>query len=190
MALGIIKKEKPLTEEESRKSIYLLEDQMFRFWYRFIPRNMSGIATGLSDIIYDKAIAPHLSNYMGQIFKRICTQYLLRENAKLSLPFVFGRIGRWWGNKPQKKKKEEIDILAIDEDSAIFGECKWRNELMGIGVLDELIEKSESFKQYKNKYYMLFSKSGFTKELEEAAAKMSDVELVDLNKLYGICCEG
>lgn len=95
MALGIIKKDKPLTEEESRKSIYLLDDQMFRFRYGFIPGNMSGIATGLSDTIHDKAIAPYLSDYMGQIFERICTQYLLRENAKLSLPFMLGRIGRW-----------------------------------------------------------------------------------------------
>lgn len=30
-------------------------------------------------------------------------QYLIKENAKLSLPFVFGRIGRWWGNNPDKK---------------------------------------------------------------------------------------
>lgn len=65
MVLGIVKKEKPFTEDEGRKSIYLLNDQMFRFWYRFIPGNMSSIATGLSGVVYDKAIAPQLSNYMG-----------------------------------------------------------------------------------------------------------------------------
>ncbi len=185
MALGIIKKDKPLTEDESRKSIYLLDDQMFRFWYRFVPNNMSSIATGLSDIVYEKAIAPHLSNYMGQIFEMICTQYLSKENAKQTLPFVFGRIGRWWGNNPIKKRQEEIDILAIDQDNAIFGECKWRNELTGIGVLNELIEKSELFDKYKNKYFMLFSKSGFTKELEELAASNKNIKLVSLKNFYG-----
>jgi hypothetical protein len=184
MALGIIKKDKPLTENESRKSIYLLDDQMFRFWYRFIPGNMSSIATGLSDIVYEKAIVPQLPNYMGLIFEQICTQYFIRENAKLSLPFVFGRIGRWWGNNPEKKRQEEIDILAVDDENAIFGECKWKNEPTGIGVLNELVEKSGLFKQYKSKYYMIFSKSGFTKELEEVAAKMGNVGLVDLKKLY------
>ncbi len=184
MALGIIKKDKPLTEDEGRKSIYLLDDQMFRFWYRFIPNNMSSIATGLSDIVYDKAIAPQLSNYMEQIFEQMSAQYLMQENAKLSLPFVFGRIGRWWGNNPSKKRQEEIDILAVDEENAIFGECKWKNELVGIGVLNDLMEKSELLKQYKNKHYMLFSKSGFTNELVEAAEKMGNVELVDLKKMY------
>ena len=84
------------------------------------------------------------------------------------------------------RQQEEIDILAIDEESAIFGECKWKNDPTGIGVLNGLIEKSEIFKQYKDKYYMLFSKAGFTKELEETAANMGNVELVDLNKLYSI----
>jgi AAA+ ATPase superfamily predicted ATPase len=186
MTLGIIKKDKPLTEDESRKSIYLLEDQMFRFWYRFIPNNMSSIATGLADIVYDKAVAPQLSNYMGQIFEQICMQYLTMRNAGITLPFMFGRIGRWWGNNPNKKRQEEIDILAVDEDKAIFGECKWKNEPMGIGILKGLSEKSEIFKQYKDKFYMLFSKSGFTKELKDAAAKMENVELVDLRKLYDI----
>ncbi len=184
MALGIIKKDKPLTEDEGRKSIYLLDDQMFRFWYRFIPNNMSSIATGLSDIVYDKAIAPQLSNYMGQIFEQMCVQYLMRENAKLSLPFVFGRIGRWWGNNPVKKRQEEIDVLAVDDENAIFGECKWKNELVGIGVLNDLMEKGELLKQFKNKHYMLFSKSGFTNELVEAAGKMGNVGLVDLKGMY------
>lgn len=184
IALGIVKKEKPLTEDESRKSIYLLNDMMFRFWYRFIPGNMSSIASGLSDYVYDKAVAPHLSNYMGQIFEQMCIQYLIRENAAMALPFIFGRIGRWWGNNPEKKRQEEIDILAVDDENAIFGECKWKNEPTDIGVLNELVEKSMLFKQYKYKHYMIFSKSGFTAELKESAAAMENVELIDLKKLY------
>ena len=184
IALGIIKKEKPLTEDESRKSIYLLEDQMFRFWYRFIPGNMSSIVTGLGEVVYEKAIAPGLPNYMGLIFEQISTQYLLKENVKQSLPFVFGRIGRWWGNNPEKKRQEEIDILAVDDENAIFGECKWRNEPVGNSILNDLIEKSGIFHQYKSKYYMLFSKSGFTKEIEETAALLGNVWLFDLKKLY------
>lgn len=183
IALGIVKKEKPLNETPSRKSIYLLDDQMYRFWYRFIPKNMSSIVSGLSHIVYDKAIAPQLSNYMGLTFELICTQYLIKENARLSLPFVFGRIGRWWGNHPAKKRQEEIDILAVDNENAIFGECKWRNELVGVDIYNELLEKSKILKQYKNKYYFLFSKSGFTTELKEKAKELN-IELVDLERIY------
>ena len=183
IALGIIKKEKPINEGTSKKSIYLLDDQMFRFWYRFIPRNMSSIVSGLGDIVYKKNILPDLPNYMGLAFEIICTQYLIEQNKKLALPFVFGNIGRWWGNNPKKKRQEEIDIVALDDNNIIFGECKWRNELVGIKVYNELVEKSNLFKGYTNKYYFLFSKSGFTKELVEQAEELS-VVLIDLDIIY------
>ena len=34
--LGLIRKETPYGEKESRKSIYAIADNMFRFWYRFM----------------------------------------------------------------------------------------------------------------------------------------------------------
>lgn len=108
----------------------------------------------------------------------------MRENAKLALPFVFGRIGRWWGNNQDKKRQEEIDILAVDDENALFGECKRRNEPVGISVINELMGKGELFKQYKNKHYRVFSKSGFTQDMEEAAVNMENVQLVDLKGMF------
>ena len=36
--LGIAKKETPITEKLGKKTIYLLADNFFRFWYRFVPK--------------------------------------------------------------------------------------------------------------------------------------------------------
>ena len=44
--LGIVKKETPITEKTGKKTIYLLADNFFRFWYRFVPVNMSAIDSG------------------------------------------------------------------------------------------------------------------------------------------------
>jgi hypothetical protein len=41
--LGIVKKETPLMEKSARKTIYQLDDNFFRFWYRFVPRNNAAI---------------------------------------------------------------------------------------------------------------------------------------------------
>ncbi len=82
---------------------------------------------------------------------------MMYERSQFEFAVIYGR---WWGSNPDKKRKEEIDILAVDDENAIFGECKWKNEPTGIGVLNELVEKSGLFNQYKSKYYMLFSKSG------------------------------
>ena len=40
IGLGIAKKETPITEKPGKKTIYLLADNFFRFWYRFVPINM------------------------------------------------------------------------------------------------------------------------------------------------------
>ena len=44
--LGIVKKETPITEKPGKKTIYLLADNFFRFWYRFVPVNASAIDSG------------------------------------------------------------------------------------------------------------------------------------------------
>ncbi|PWJ92141.1 hypothetical protein C7380_10924, partial [Oceanotoga teriensis] len=57
--LEIIEKEIPITEKiNSRKSIYKLKDNMFKFYYRFIFTNFSLIEQGMIDFVYDKKIKP------------------------------------------------------------------------------------------------------------------------------------
>lgn len=65
MALGLVKKETPYGEKESRKSVYTIADHMFRFWYRFIPENSSVIGRGAADLAY-RRIAPNLPDFRGK----------------------------------------------------------------------------------------------------------------------------
>jgi len=183
ISLHILKKEYPIGLESVRKGIYSLCDNMFKFWYKFVPENITNIEADMGRIIVEKKVLPKISEYMGRIFEEICIQYMIRRNKTLSLSIMFDEIGRWWGNNPIKKRQEEIDILAISGHSVILGECKWRNEQIGISVLNELVEKGESLK-YKEKYYILFSKSGFTKELKEKVSQMGNLELIDIDELF------
>ena len=64
-----------------------------------------------------------------------------------------------------------------DKNLALFGECKWTNEKVDLGVLETLIKRSKLF-SYKNAHYYLFSKSGFTKGCEDRAREMEKVTLV------------
>lgn len=180
LSLGIVKKEIPITEKPGKKSIYLLEDQMFRFWYRFVFPNMSLIALDLGKEVYNTKIEPQLNSFMGFVFEEICKQYLY-ENIK-SAPFFFGQIGRWWGNNPKLKRQEEIDLMAADCDSALFGECKWTNEPVSTKVLNDLVEKSNLF-HYKDKYFFLFSKRSFTDDCINKAEKMGNVKLISFEEM-------
>ena len=180
--LGIVQKETPYGEKASRKSIYSIEDNMFRFWYRFVFENNSIIARGAADLVY-KRIKPQLSDYMGNVFEQICKQYLWKQLLSRNCPVEFADLGRWWGNNPKEKRQEEIDIMGEqDKNTALFAECKWTNEKVDLGVLETLINRGELF-NYKTKYYYLFSKSGFTKGCEDKAKKMGNVNLIEYNKI-------
>lgn len=177
ISLGIIKKETPYGEKISKKSIYSIEDNMFRFWYRFVPDNASAIARGAENLVY-KRIESQLNDYMGRVFEEICTQYLWKLLLKGKMPIEFVSLGRWWGNDPRKKTQTEIDIMGEkDSDSAVFAECKWRNENVDSDVLETLVDRSGLF-HYTKMHYFLFSKTGFTKGCVEKAGEMGNVTLV------------
>ena len=175
ISLGIVKKEIPITEKTSKKSIYLLKDQMFRFWYRFVFPNMSLIASGFGEEVYNAKIESQLNSFMGLTFEEICKQYMY-QNIK-SAPFFFGNIGRWWGNNPKLKRQEEIDLMAFEDDNVIFGECKWTNSLVDTDVLNDIVTQSEMF-HYKHIYFYIFAKRGFTDRCIKKAKDMGNVNII------------
>ncbi|MCL2602993.1 MAG: ATP-binding protein [Defluviitaleaceae bacterium] len=168
MSIGIVKKEHPFREEISKRTIYSLNDGMFRFWYRFIPDNMAFIQRGEADLAYGQ-IKPQITAYMGGVFEEICKQYLWRQNLSRQLPFIFTDAGRWWGTDKRKKEECEIDIIADNKDDAIFAKCKWTNQHVNVNVIETLVERSGLF-HYGNKHYFIFAKTGFT----DAAIKRAD----------------
>jgi len=182
LSLGLVRKDIPVTEDASRKTVYLLEDQMFRFWYRFVRPNLHRLVTGHGDEVYDQKIRPELEAYMGLVFERICVEYLTRRIPPDDLPFFFTRIGRWWGNNPKAHREDEIDILAYDGDKALFAECKWTNAKVGSDTFAALKEKSDLF-HFQERHLYLFAKRGFTSGCREAALDRSGTRLIAFEEM-------
>ncbi len=182
--LNILGREVPVTEKStSRKAIYYIRDNLFRFWYTFVFPNLSLIETGMTEELLDKKIANGLSKYLGLAFESICRDYLLYKSGRGELPFRIMKLGKWWGNNQATKKEEEIDLLGLGDNQAIIGECKWTNARVGIGELERLREKG-SIIACKDRIFVIFSKSGFTTDLQELAAKDESVYLVTLDDLF------
>ena len=181
---GIIKKEIPVMDKpNSRKTIYRLADGMFRFWYRFVYPNVSLINLDRGEQVYDR-IKEQIPIFMGEVFENICIEYMWSIYEEL--PFNFQNIGRWWGNNPEARTQEEIDFIAYREDKniAIFGECKWRNELLGKSIIEGLMRKSNIFAWLNQKYYFLFSKSGFSDSAVDMMSSVKNIRLIDFNDMY------
>lgn len=190
ISLGLVEKESAVTEEDNKKKTgYILADQMFRFWYRYVPQCMLLINTGRPERAYEKIIVPDLQNYMGKVFEKMCIQHLAKLNAQEKLPYEILKLGRWWGNNPALKRQEEIDILGINDidKTAVFGECKYRNEVIDLDTVDLLIKRSELFPKYQKKGYILYSKKGFSSSvLNLASQPLSYMKLLSLEELYDL----
>jgi len=189
IGLNILYKEFPFGEnpEKSRKGIYRIKDNCYRFWYRYIFMNKTGIEQGAGAALF-KFFLPELNSYIGGPFEDICMQYMIRKNNLSALPFVFTKSGRWWN------QTAEIDLVFSDTNykNFIFAECKWRNDYKDTAALEDLIQKSELLKHdYNNRvsvnnniYYCLFSKAPFSKSCESLAKKLGNVSLIGINELY------
>ena len=181
--LGIVKKETPITEKPGKKTIYLLADNFFRFWYRFVPQNIIAVNSGRIGKVYEQAVKAQLSDYMGLTFETMCRQYLLYYAEELPIPLT--GLGQWWGNDPQNRRQVQIDIVGCpaEGNEYIIGSCKYKKEKVGTDELELLKEYSRAFGKGSRYHYYIFSKNGFTEGLSEAGKK-GMVTLVTLRDMY------
>ena len=183
--LRLVEKKQPCNESSSsRKGIYEITDNYYRFWFRYIFTNknyydMLGADKACDEILKDN------NDYMGPVFEKICTQYLVRAAKAGLLPFIPYKLGKWWGNNPVIKAQDDVDILAVDKSGqrALFCECKFRNKAMPMEEYDDLITASQCFSDIKEKHYCFISKSGFTEPVKERAAR-EGAKLLTLSDLY------
>jgi AAA+ ATPase superfamily predicted ATPase len=199
IGLNILYKEFPFGEnpEKSRKGIYRIRDNCYRFWYRYVFTNKTVIERGAGAMLL-RSFLPELNSYIGGPFEDICMQYMVRLNNLLQLPFVFTQSGRWWGPNSKTRTQEEIDMVFSDESRKhfIFAECKWRNELKDTATLEGLIEKSNLLKHdynnhvstanWQDAFYYLFSKAAFSKSCVSLAQRMGNVTLIGLKDLFNL----
>ncbi len=176
--LDIIERQVPVTENiKSRKGIYRIKDNYFKFYFRFIFPYMEYIEMGEEDFVL-KEIKTNFQRYSGLVFECIVTD-LIKENRNI-IPMQFTRMGSWWS------AGEEIDIVAINENTQeiLFGEVKYTNKLVGVKTLNALREKAKNVKwgtDNRLEHYLVISKSGFEKDIMD-----QDVTLVDLDTLERI----
>jgi len=164
--LGIVVKKVPTGENKKKKTLYQISDGMFRFWYRFIDAQQERITRGNISALKTKIIK-ELPDFLGQTFEEIAISWLWNADRQGKIKKSISKLGSWWGNNPKKQCEEEIDIVGLDEGgmSFLFGECKWRNKILGESTLNKLVERSLQLPAVEREYY-LFSKIGFSKKLQ------------------------
>lgn len=185
--LRLIEKRVPCGEPEtSKKSIYVIKDNFFKFWFRYeFTNNVYYSILGQSEA--SKEIMNDISNFMGDIFEDICKEYLIRLARLRKLPFIPYHIGKWWGNNPVLKAQDDVDLLAIDKTGtkAIFVECKFTSKLVPYEEYVDLLTATKAFPNIKEKHLYFISKSGYTKPVIKQA-EIDGAILLTIDDLFDL----
>lgn len=168
MELEIVYKEVPITEKypnKSKKGLYFIKDNFFRFWFSYLLPYKSQLEMGNRNYAMVK-IKENFSGFVAKVYEDLAVAYTLKNYPLL-------KCGRWWS------KNDEIDVVGVGEDFMLVGECKYSNKKVGTDILLELKEKSTKIElKLPIKYYLLFSKSGFTDDLIAISQRENEVVLL------------
>jgi len=172
--LHLVRRETPILEKnpaKSKKGIYIVSDPFFRMWFGAIYPYMSFFEFAETEPAYSR-IEPLINKLIAECYEEVCRQWI-QERA---LKFNAASVGRQWSSA------YEIDVAAVNTkfELTVVGECKWSENKIGISIFRELEEKVLSYNLplAGDSRYVLFSKSGFTSDLEELAAVKKNIFLV------------
>ncbi len=181
MMLGIIRKEIPVTEKKSKKTLYTIDDNFFDFYSSFFEPFRSDIELGEMRNL-EEALKKNFNAYTGKKFENLIRKEAIRRIS----PFPVSRVGRWWGfyRKNEQRKELEIDIVALNEQTReiLFCECKWQDKVNSEKLCEELKEKAK-FVNWNNKnrkeHYAVVARS-FSVRTKRAMC----IDLKELEKIF------
>jgi len=177
--LRLVERHIPVTESPtaSKRGRYRIAAPLFRFWFRFVYGNQDQLRM-LGDDAYDEVVEPQLADYVSPLFERLCQR---------ALPDLIDRqfrdVGQWWF------KEHELDVLGLSGDGLVAGECKFTSKPVSEGVLADLERTTDEVRWAEQPaegetLYAVFSRSGYTDDLERVANTRDDVLLFGLSDLF------
>lgn len=175
--INLVSKFIPVGEKENkRNALYGIVDNYFSFYFTFIAPNLN-VLNGLmsSNAFYDNYLnVNELNNFFGPRYELVCHDFIKMAVYNEELPQI-KMLGYWWGKI--NGLAIEIDVLGLNDNLALIGECKFGNKIYNDVDFNKLID-STNFIKKENKLYLIFNVSNVS------INNKNNVICVDLDKLY------
>lgn len=190
--LGFIEKRTPVTEknpEKSRKGLYFIADNFTRFWFRYVYPYKGELELDNMQIVMDEMGKDFITGFVAFVYEDICKNIFVNLCKNGLISFVPSRIGSYWLN--DYDGDTEIDVMAVDSQNKLVfvGECKYHGKPVDAPVYFALKDKVVNANEIKKAYpgygviYGVFSKSGFTQRMLDAAKENSGLLLINEDSL-------
>jgi hypothetical protein len=159
---------------------YEIRDAYLRFYFQFVAPRIQLLEQHRTERLL-RVISEGFDAFVAASgFEELCRRHVQSLAESSQLTFDPEWIGQAWTRDVQ------LDVCAIDRQArcALVGECKWQERAVGEEVYQQLVDKAHQVRSLAGSRftYALFSKSGFTKRLQERAAR-EQIHLIDLPAL-------
>ena len=160
LELDIITKEIPITETNPLKSkmgLYRIKDKFLNFWFYYVYKNYNYLEIEEVKVVVDEIKQNFNDRFVSFAFEDFVIEDIL-DNPLKYLDFTPKKVGRWWSNK------EEIDVVAFDDNNIAFIECKWQNSIDKDKIKHQLIQKSQKLVGDKKAAYLVIGKGDYLRD--------------------------
>ncbi|MEU9791730.1 hypothetical protein AB0E27_14090 [Streptomyces sparsogenes] len=137
------------------------------------------------------------SHILGPVFEQLAREWTARYVSERTLGGPIGEVGSTVVNDPAGRAQHELDVVALEEGERrqarnpavrVLGEAKASDRVRTLADLERLdrvrgLLVARGVRAARAKL-LVFGRSGFDRNLTEAIAGRSDVELVDLARLW------
>ena len=193
--LGFVEKRTPVTEknpEKSRNGLYFIADNFIRFWFKYVYPYKGELELDNMQIVLEEMKKDFETKFVAFAYEDICKDIFANLCKRGVVDFVPSRIGAYWLN--DYTGDTEIDVMAVDnQNKRIFaGECKYHRNPVDAPVYYALKEKVLDAGEIRKSYpvydviYGVFSKSGFTQRMLDAARETSNLVLVNEDNVIDV----
>ena len=176
--LRLVERHIPVTASptSSKRGRYRISAPLFRFWFRFVYGRQDRLRL-LDNNAFDEVVAPELADYVSPLFERLCQEKLPELDDR-----QYRAVGQWWF------KENELDVLGLTNEGLVAGECKFTSTPVTEGVLSNLEQTTEQVQWSEQPangtiQYVLFSRSGYSDDLQSIAQQRNDVSLYGLEDI-------
>ncbi len=181
----------------SRRPTLRITDAMLRFHHAVIRPDLHRFESRQTQAAWSDARGRFESGVMGPHFEVIARAWTSRYASPDSLGGTPSRVGSTVVNDSTGRSRMQIDVVAVearsdDDDRAnpallLIGEAKSGPDPRGLADLRRLERAKELLAgraRVERARLAIFAAGGFTMDLQDEAARRSDVVLVDLVRLY------
>lgn len=179
-----------------RRPLIRLDDPMLRFHHAIMRPDLARFEERRTHEAWGAAQARFEAQVLGPHFEELARTWTARFASAATLGGAPQRVGFTQVNDPVGRDRFELDVVAVsgerrpDESRPVLlamGEAKGgagRRGLADLARLDRLRALLSARAVTDSARLLLFARGGFDRDLVAAARERTDVELVDLDRLY------